>query len=198
MKQIFAALALASAFIAPSHADVMYTSSTTFMSQLQAGSYTETFSGTSANGKFTSGGFAYTASATGGLYQDGDFLGTNLSNTDLVIRFTGNNVNALGANFYNTNSNDRFTMAAISITLSDGTTTTFRPASLDESYRGFTTDAFITKLTISNTNDNRWVGLDNLTIGRAIVAADVPEPASLAIMGAGMVGLMAMRRRRKA
>jgi hypothetical protein len=201
MKKIIAFLALSSAFVAPSFADVIYTSRASFMDQVQDGAFTRRFNAiidtapTSRN--YSNGTYSYTAYSSGGLYSNGEFLGANLPNTDLVIYFTGASVNALGANFYNTNANDGFTMAAITITLSDGTTTTFQPSATTNSYRGFTTDVFITSLTISNTNVNRYVGLDNLTVGRAIEVAAVPEPASLAVMGAGMFGLMAMRRRRK-
>jgi hypothetical protein len=113
----------------------------------------------------------------------------------LVISFTGAAVTAIGANFYNTNVLDNFVSVAITVALSDGTTQSFTPTSATNSYRGFTTDMAITSMTIRNTSANSFVGLDNLTVGRALAPAVVPEPASLAIVGLGLAGLGVMRRR---
>ena len=63
-------------------ADVVYTSSGSFLSNVKPGSYTETFNGLDNSGSspytFSSGGFGYTLSSPGDIYFSGDFVGTNL------------------------------------------------------------------------------------------------------------------------
>lgn len=201
MKKVLACLALTSAFVAPSHAGAIYTTSASFLPNVASGAYTETFStdfnNTPNSRNYSGGAFSYRASSSGGVYNNGVFLGAAESNTPLVINFTGAAVTAIGANFYNTNVFDNFLSVAITVALSDGTTQSFTPTSATNSYRGFTTDVAITSMTIRNTSANSYVGLDNLTVGRALAPAAVPEPASLAIVGLGLAGLGVMRRRRQ-
>ena len=201
MKNVLAFIALAATLIAPSHADVIYTAPATFAPQVAAGAYTETFNTSTANAatkSFTNGVYSYTISAgSGAIYSSGAFLGTASVNTSLRISFTGAAVTALGGNFYATDFSDVFQATSILLTLSDGTVQSFLPNSVSDSFRGFTTGVGITSLTLGAPGASRYVGLDNFTVG-AVAPAVVPEPASLAIMGAGLAGLVAMRRRRAA
>src|SRR5436190_11675579 len=75
-----------------SFADVVYSSSGSFLANVKPGQYTESFNGldNSASPSFSGGGFGYTISSPGDIYFSGDFVGTNLPNLALTISFTGN------------------------------------------------------------------------------------------------------------
>lgn len=201
MKHAFALLALA--LLAPAHAAVVHTSSASFLSQVAGGAYTETFNTAIANAPrvldYAQGDYAYTVFAGRGLFGNGDFLGTSTSASSLTISFTGADVTAFGANFYNTGVDLALRAAEIIIALSDGTITRFTPDSLDDSYRGFTSDVAIASITLSSEGLPNFASLDNLTVGAAIdePPVDVPEPASITLLGAGLLGVGALRHRRQ-
>ena len=181
---------------ATSHATVVYTTSASFLSHVAPGSYTNTFTGLPnppGPMSFSGNGFAYTASAPDDLYVLGGFLGTNLPNQALTINFTSGNVFAIGANFFNTNISDAFQATLMSIVLSDGTTETFTPTSLADSYRGFVSTVAITSLVLLAPGQSLYAGLDNLTVGRAALL--VPEPATWLLLCLGLAGLLFARRR---
>ncbi len=199
MKAFLAPIALAAALVSPAHAAVIHTSPTDFLPQVADGAYTETFDSVVADvpGElaYSNGRYGYTVSSPNGLYSDGRFLGVFTSTDPLVITFTGAAVTALGANFFNTQDRGDFVRTAISIALSDGTTTTLTPESIEDGYRGFLSDVAISSITLSTTALTSWVGLDNLTVGASL--AEVPEPASLALAGIGMLGLLGLSARRR-
>jgi len=60
-------------------------------------------------------------------------------------------------------------------------------------YYGFTDTAAITSATLTNTSDDAW-GIDDVTYNFTPTA--VPEPLSITLLGAGLVGLGFARRRR--
>ena len=187
------AVGLAALSASPFAATTVYSSSASFMANVAPGSYTESFNDlpSSPPTTFASGAFSYTVSAPGGLYGSGEFLGTNLPNQALTITFAGGNVTAVGGNFYSSNISDAFQSVAVTLTLSDSTSVTFTPTSVTDSYRGFTSTLAITSLTMSAPGVSLYAGLDNLTVG----VTAVPEPASWALMGLGVAGLLAARRR---
>ena len=173
----------------------VYTSSTSFLSVLESGFYTENFNGANTGTEttplsFSGGPFSYSVASVGGVYRNFALIGSNLEGNALTITFTSGNVNAVGANFFLTDIDDVFRPRSISIGLNDGTTVAFTPASID-AYRGFTSTVAITSLTMNATPAN-FNSLDNLTVG--IVA--VPEPSSMALASLGLVGLVFLRRRR--
>lgn len=177
-------------------ATTVYTTSASFLAQVAAGGYTEAFTGLanppSGPVSFAGGVFAYSAAAPSDIYLAGGFLGTNQIDEALTISFTSGNVTAVGGNFFSTDINDAFQSVPVTLTLSDGTTRTFTPTSVADSYRGFTSTATIASLTIGKPGQSLYAGLDNLTVGKVVA---VPEPASWALMGLGMAAFLVARRR---
>lgn len=184
-----------------------YTTQASFMAAVQPNAYTETFSGaagTATSYSFSSKGYGYTVTASPAqgmaddVYRSGSFIGNYYSNTSLTITFTGTRPTAIGGNFYITDANDSFAaMAPVTIGLSDGTVTTFTPASAS-TYRGFTSTAAITSLTLAAPGDNVFNTVDNLTVGTAASVAAVPEPATWASMAVSIFTLIVLARRSRA
>lgn len=135
-------------------------------------------------------GFAYTVSAPpGGLFNDTGLISTNLAADAILVTFTGAPVYALGGNMWATDINVQAIPADITITLSNGQTTTFTSGAATD-FRGFISQTgAIASFTIAGgtTPGIRWPTLDNLRVA-------VPAPGSIALLGLG--GLFAARRRR--
>ena len=101
----------------------------------------------------------------------------------------------MGGNFYVSDVNDNFQAVPITVTLSNGHSTTFTPTSDADSYRGFTTAVPITSLVLGAPGANRFSNMDNLTVGGV---AAVPEPGTYAMMALGLAaigGFVARRRK---
>jgi len=203
-SRLFAAAAIAAAALPAAAATSTYTTAGSFAAAVQAGAYTETFS--VANPTFpapdaitySGSGFSFsvfTPPLAGGVYTSGAVLGTNAPGVTLSITF-GPGVTAVGGNFYISDITDNFLPAgSVTLTLNDGTTTTYTPTSISD-FRGFTSDVAITSLTFAAPVAN-YSNIDNLTVGRAVVTA-VPEGSTWAMMALGMAGLLLAARKREA
>ena len=194
--RLISAVVLAAASISSFGATTIYTTSAAFLPNVKPGAYTESFTGLAnpAAGPFSfvGGAFSYTAFAPSSLYLAAGFLGTSQIDEALTITFNSGNVTALGANFYATDLDDAFQSVALTLKLSDGTTTTFTPTSVLNSYRGFVSTIAITSLVISGPGPALYAGMDNFTVGIAVV----PEPASGLLLALGVAGLLVAHRRR--
>lgn len=182
-------------------ASTVYTDATAFLSQLAVGAYTESFDALAdlpaGPVGFTGGAFSFNIAAPSDVYASGAFVGSSHPDEALTVSFLGGNVTAVGANFFATNLSDAFQVAAMALTLSDGTVLSFTPGSAADSYRGFVSDVPITSLVISGPGAFRYAGLDNLTVGTTVVSP-VPEPARVLLLALGLAALagqLAARRR---
>jgi hypothetical protein len=186
---VFAAIGIAShAPLPASAASIVYTSESGFLGAIGPTLFTETFSvpdfsfGNDAS--FSGNGFAFSVSSPGTATPFAGAL-TSGGIAPIVLTITSGNVTAIGGNFFIAAANN-FTSLPVTVTLSDGTSTTYTPASRNE-YRGFVSDGpLITSLTMAQA---QFPYLDNITLGTALTVS-VPEPASLAmLLGAlGMLG----------
>jgi MYXO-CTERM domain-containing protein len=197
IPQLLSAVTLAALSATASAGSAIYDSAAAFLAQLQSGAYSENFNGldTTPPSAFSNGIYSYTVSAPSDLYGSGEFLATSQIDEALTISFTSGNVKAVGGNFFATNISDAFQAVSITILLSDGSTTTFTPATLSDSYRGFVADTFITSLVISRPGPSLYAAMDNLSVGTVITTVPEPQPATLALAGLAVLGLAAARRR---
>lgn len=170
-------------------AATVFTGQGSFLSMLAPGYYLETFQNTNPP-TYLFGGFGYTATVSGGtIYDSGSFIGNFNQAQSFTLTFTTGNVTAVGGNFYLADINDVFQSEPLTITLSDGTTDTFTPATVD-GFRGYATNGtLITSLTMSVSPGGRFNTLDNLIVGAAI-----PEPAGTGLLLGSLA--LGLRRRR--
>lgn len=153
----------------------------------------------------TAGSFGYQVTATNGLYPGNTggnvFMSTNTATETLgFVNFTGG-ANAIGGRFFSSNIAGLFTSSPqITLTFTDsaGSVAEVILNPQVNSFRGFTTTATMTSLTVTGfnpagTSSFYWPSVDDLTLGNFGV---VPEPSSWALMlaGFGLVGV-ALRRR---
>lgn len=187
---------------------------TSFFSNL-TGVGTETFDSV-ANGTTTVAvnfGNGVTATLTGGTIQNFSSSGRfaisspnyyNTFSSTFNISFSSA-ISAFG--FYGTDIGDFG--GTLSLVATDGTTTTItvpsesgsggsQPANGSVLYFGFydTTDSY-TNISFQNSNTADGFGFDNFSVGTLEQITPTPEPASMTLMVTGLVGLAALRRRRR-
>jgi hypothetical protein len=206
------------AFSSPAEADLVvpgdqtYTDLATFLANVQPGYYLETFDSFPAFGSVStphsfSGGagnsFSYDATAASGLFSvavpppDGDVsLSTTNEADPIIFTFTSGNVTAVGGYFFPTDINGNIMAGTINVALDDGTNVNVVNGDLT-TFLGFTTTGPIASLTLTDPSDP-FVTVDDLYVGAGgAQGAAVPEPATLALAGLGLLSLVGYRCRRK-
>jgi hypothetical protein len=198
-------LVLAVSSIGLIHAQsTIYTSSAAFFANVQS-SVTENFtdnSGYFQTGlEFNVGPFTFTANAGGGdpgedtIRKDGSIITTNFPDQDLTFTITSGDATAIGGIFLVTDVNNVALISDLTITLSDGTTTTFTTSIDGNDFRGFISPGpTITSLTLSVPAVGVFSTADSLTLG---FAASIPEPSTVALISTLGVGVGAYWYRRR-
>ena len=119
---------------------------------------------------------------------NGSFL-LDFSETSLT---QGNGVSAIGFDFFKSSA------YFATVSYGNGAVDNFRLA-LGDGFWGITSDQQIKSIHFGLINGQSttsgYLEIDNLTIGQ--VAASVPEPGNLALLGIGLLGLALSRRRLK-
>jgi hypothetical protein len=209
--------ALSGGIASSSHAAIsIFTSQAEFEAALTS-SFLNDFTGaagTQLNYTASGNGFSYAGTESASnpelTFGTNNLLQTLAVGRNLIFTSTSNNYNAIGGNFFITESTGVFIPQPLTITVSNGTDTITTPSftptnATTGSFRGFiSTTTPITTLTINNATGVNFASADNLRVGLGVApAADTaPEPGTLALLtlgGLGMVGTTGMvARKRKA
>lgn len=148
----------------------------------------------------TAGSFGYTASAsTTGLYVAGAgsdrWLSTNTATDVLTLGGFATPVRAIGTFLFGTDLAGAFragTTLTIRATALDGASTRTVVAGSTATFLGFLATTSLQSLTVEAVqpaDDLAWPTLDGVTLAGAGPTSVVPEPGSLALLGAGLLAL---------
>lgn len=205
LTAVIALLALSSA---PASASVIEFTSDAAFNTAVSGASTYNFAGIAPASGFVSGNvtvggvtfssdhpFVIDANAGYGSYGASFFSGQN-STPNLVATLAG--ATAIGF-FYG----DYYAASTpFSVTLSTGdifnNLTTPVKAGVDTGFIGFTSDTQITSVAFAEPNDGDAYVFDVTQFVLASASSTVPEPATLALLGLGLAGMGAIRRRKQA
>ena len=213
MKRLIApllALALAGIGSTAQAALIVYTNQASFLSAVSAPGF-DNYTGFNINGLTsspivrTAGAYGYSASAPTGFYGAGTTANPWLStNTDTdVITFYGftSGVSAIGGNFFGSNINGSFRSGNITLVATDsaGFVSQTIANATTTSFLGFVSTTSLQSLSVTAMQGagNFWPTVDNLVLASSLPSSNVPEPASMALLGLGMVSLALSRRKKK-
>lgn len=147
-------------------------------------------------------GFSYTITAPGpgsnDLFSGDSNMSTNSAQDDLLVTFTGDPVTAVGGFFFAGDIDGYYIPGSVTVTLSDGTSETYSPPD-STTFLGFTAGVPLSTILIAapDTAFPVWPTMDHFYVGEAQADDLVPEPATMVLMGSGLVGLLVRRRRHK-
>ena len=192
--------------LAPSaHADSVYTSASAFAAAT-TGDTSIAFTAPSTT-SFNNVGLTYTDGGTGTKFTLGsgsidvtgkDYYGPGTYSSDFIVGAVdayavANSLTITlpsGDNAIGFDIGGLFAAATFDVTLSDGFTYAMNvPASFNTAFFGFTAPGGITSLTFTTPANETFVITD------AVVGKTVPEPSSLLLLTAGIVGLFVFGRR---
>jgi len=211
-RPLAVALAIASIGAPAMAATTVFDNATTFLGQVQAGHYLNTFTGSvipsSANVyTYADSGFAYricgagpacpglTSGRSNNTWINGAVVSNNYEGYALRILFDSPNVTAIGGSFYGSPpAGGSFIPSTMTITLNDGTSLSYTQSTLADAFRGFTSTTPVASLTLSAVA-GRLNTIDNLVVG---IASPVPEPSQGALWLTGLLAWLAARRARHA
>ena len=143
-------------------------------------------------------GYSWHAYAPSGLWSNDSALSTNLEEA-ITITF-GNStspVTAVGGIFSSTELYGVIIPYNVTVALSDGTSIIINTTG----FEGFISDAQITSMTVTPDNDNgsvqNWPQIDHFYVGGEGTPPpfQTPEPASLLLLGLGLIGVAGIRRK---
>ncbi len=126
-----------------------------------------------------------------GIYNSGSFYGANVP-ADAVTLTLGGGVRAVGGQWFQTNISDVFQGNPVTLTFSDGFTTTWTPANAAE-FRGYVSGTVLTSVVVSAGGVIGGVG--NYASMDNVVVSSVPEPATMTALALGAAAML--RRRNK-